>query len=61
LESLNTELSTTINFIVVVTRELEALEETIKNLQAQLAILNTKEEQIRSARQADEIAYNVLL
>jgi hypothetical protein len=58
LEHLGTELTNTNQFLVAVTRELSALAETIKSLEKQLDLLNGKEEEIRAAREADEIAYN---
>lgn len=59
LEQLNAELARTNTFIAITTKEVEALEQTIANLEAQLNILNGKEAQIREAREADELAYNV--
>lgn len=42
----------------MLTREISALEEVIANLEVQLDVLNGKEEEIRTNRANDEIAYN---
>lgn len=59
LDQMTQDLSDTNNLVVVLGREITALEEVIANLNVQLEVLNGKEEEIRTNRANDEIAYNV--
>jgi hypothetical protein len=53
------DLADTNNLIDVLDRDIGTLNGIVKNLNAQLTILNGKEEDIRANRAQDEIAYNV--
>jgi chromosome segregation ATPase len=57
LEALSKERTLTNQFVVDTTAELRSLAETIENLQSQLTLLNGREEDIRSARGDEQIAY----